>query len=310
MAGCIGMSVAVLLICLGQWCLCAYGTKTAQRSCSTSVILYNDDDVVTVSCAFPTKVLMYICHENKTFEIDKTKTVNGINFTVSAYVTKGQASFGSGVVGIHSCENKQKICNNVILLGRHMTASSYERHVDNETFVCENLYPTIVELWMYVNGSNVTGECWRHDNGSISYTASYIVNAQCVAHIPCINRSVAEVIYKLHDEYEIVQYGDDLRCLKNGTENASILSTDGETGVKFSDRGDYGTTTIPWNTLNETSYVWCVRFSDNGAYISDPLRLNKTFWSARISESSSVRRLACSTIVLVNIIYCLGYLVF
>ncbi|AFK83992.1 b149.12 [miniopterid betaherpesvirus 1] len=232
---------------------------------------YEYNSTILLVCGTGRLGYVYVCYTGTRYETKNTLNIGDFSFIPLNDDTVGYGRFNYTVVGWYECIENAKCINKRIIIGSRMVVSTYRRYQGMDTFMCDNPYPNIVDLWMFADGDNVTDRCRRHDNGSISYATSRINTAVCAAHLPCMNKSYYDLTYSMHENtYNLTMNEDDehLNCSRDTIGTTAMQAINDESGGNFSHH--LYNIMEPWDKL-EKSWLcsWCVTVSENDVSISD-----------------------------------------
>ncbi|AFK83978.1 b149.1 [miniopterid betaherpesvirus 1] len=258
-----------------------------------------------VRCTYKPLIQMYSCYDNLTLDIDYTTIFNGINFQkTGGGILAKNIKLEYYNVGWYKCFNGAScVSKTYFIVGAPFT---YTRYEGKDTLMCGNIFPEIARPWLTIEGKNVTDDCEKHKNGSISYTASHITTAQCISYLSCMNESF--YVYTLHFHADnITKINNHPKCVKG----AFFRPIHGEIGGTFSELGN------PHKHKPESSCAWCILERSGNVYFSDAFdrntnqkcditetyrKSNKAFVvNAARFDTNCVERLSC-LILLVNVI--------
>ncbi|AFK83986.1 b149.9 [miniopterid betaherpesvirus 1] len=280
---------------------------------------YNEGESVRFSCKERQLLDFFNCKTRSTHRIILAQTIGNISFTSPWYLgTNGTGIFDDTVVGWFSCMSTSVICaRREFILGYKTLTSSYKRQNGKDIFVCDTLYPDMVNLEMYVNGVNVTGYHVSR-NGTMQHTAPVIFNATCVAHMPCIGRTFYGTQFNFHDNVFALKNNEtgNLNCSRDYEGTTSIQPVNIKVGGIFPE--PCNNMTIQ-DDLKSTTCGWCVTVTNDTVLLSDVFTLNTSdpcpiaetvdktmlaFVSDAGSSCVSISRgFGCLIIFFVNVIY-------
>ncbi|AFK83985.1 b149.8 [miniopterid betaherpesvirus 1] len=245
---------------------------------------YDEGDTVIFLCAREHLLHVYTCHDNLTRIISMKQTIGNVSFKPDWWHrTKASAAFDYTVVGWFACTFLDVCLRREFILGRHMVTARYERHDNEDIFICETPFPDIVHLQMYIDGDDVPD----HDvdvNGTIRYAAPLISNATCLGYAFCVDRWFTGRIFHFHhNNFTFVKNETiPLNCFRSGEGTTSLLPVKNDIGGRFSEHDDV---TLIRNHFDESTLSgWCITVSDDSFYISDVFTLINAYSTSNITE--------------------------
>ncbi|AFK83982.1 b149.4 [miniopterid betaherpesvirus 1] len=266
-------------ICIFGLLLCAMRIS-CNNKCKIYLYQLAINKTSDVRCGGGNSMHVYSCYTNITFNIQAGGYLNDILFekTSNTIIAKG-VGFKYTHVGWYECLNRDSCVSKAYYIVR--SPFTYTRHAGYDTVMCDTIFPEVAASWMKIDGINVTDQCRKHKNGSISYTAPRITTARCMSYLWCMGISFYTYDFHLHQKINVTRNGTRLECVAN--EGKAFLQTiHDETGGRFSDRQDP-------NRDNESTAAcgWCVRAKGYDAYVSDAFNLNDTHKNCYITETDA-----------------------